>query len=267
VTLSFSLGNYDSSRDSTRTIDAAYTQHFTQGTDNRHTTVHYRCNSDPKPEQANLLTSIQEPSPFSYIAEIRTPHACQTHKKDKTGEHGVVDLLEPLSTNCIYLNAGWWLYKYCHLRGLHQLHREQRPVKSASGQPQTQADGTVPSELVTLIEYDLGHFSADISLDQVEKLTRIVEAENVEETYVSLMYMDGTPCEIGGKEKRKTEVRFFCDPNEPHAIENIIESSTCQYVLKVKTKFLCNHEKFLRRQPPIVEISCRPVKKPTSSKQ
>jgi len=117
---------------------------------------------------------------------------------------------------------------------------------------------------VTVIEYDLGHYPKDITVQEVERMTKTVQAETVEETYVSQTYSDGTSCDIGNKEKRKTEVRFFCDPNEPHAVESIVETSTCNYLLKVKTRLLCNHQYFVRNQPPIIEISCRPVKTPNS---
>lgn len=36
-----------------------------------------------------------------------------------------MDLLEPLGSECLYLNTGWWTYKFCYLKEITQFHREQ----------------------------------------------------------------------------------------------------------------------------------------------
>jgi len=62
-------------------------------------------------------------------------------------------------------------------------------------------------------------------------------------------------------------VRFYCDPNEPVAIQTITETSTCEYVLRVRTRQLCTHPQFAVPQPTIAEIACTPVQHsvPTST--
>jgi len=279
--------------DATRTLDSPYSQRFVGGTDNRQLVVHFRCNAEIKPtspraaaagtaigvatEQVakdvpqHLLTLIEEPTPFHYVAEIKTSLVCQS--STESGGGGILGLLNALSRNCIYLNTGWWLYKFCYLKSIQQLHREHRPIAptGSTGGATTGAPGQAPSapavELVTVAEFDLGHMPKDLSLGGVEKMTKVVEGETMEETYVSQMYENGSRCDVGDRQDRKTEVRFYCDPNEPHALESIVETSSCVYLLKVRTSLLCSDALFAVAEPDIVQITCQPVPKPNSLKR
>ena len=67
----------------------------------------------------------------------------------------VMDLLEPLGSECLYLNTGWWTYKFCYLKEITQFHREQvqipiqgSSVKAGSGTAGT--SGATPQQPETV---------------------------------------------------------------------------------------------------------------------
>ncbi len=96
----------------------------------------------------------------------------------------------------------------------------------------------------------------------VAELTTVVPGARVEDTYVRFLYSGGTPCDLGDKVPRSTEVRFHCAPSDTSiaALDGITETTSCQYILKVKTRLLCTHPAFAPQAPAVHEISCRPGK-------
>jgi protein OS-9 len=60
-----------------------------------------------------------------------------------------MDLLEPLGSECLYLNTGWWTYKFCYLKEISQFHREAvavpaSPAAAAQAQARAAATAKVP---------------------------------------------------------------------------------------------------------------------------
>ena len=59
----------------------------------------------------------------------------------------------------------------------------------------------------------------------------------------------GTPCDVADQRSRRTEVRFYCNRNELQVFTSVKEIATCQYVVRVSTKLLCEHEAFTPKMP------------------
>lgn len=128
------------------------------------------------------------------------------------------DLLEPFNSTCLYLFNGWWTYKVCFGKSVYQYHEEGNEVKD---------------------NISLGHYSGDTDWSQVT----IEEKSRSNGRYHSQFYSNGTICDLTG-DLRKTEVRFFCEPEGADYIARIDESSACVYIITVKTNKLCNHSAF-----------------------
>lgn len=224
----FSLGKYVS--DGLDSEDN-YFQTFQGGTEGRKTTVRFLCQTGA--EGPHAFESVTEPTLLAYDIVIRTSLACSAHKK---GKETLDTLLSPMTKNCIFLNTGWWTYKYCHLEGVTQFHREQ--TKDGQGNPVVQDTST----------YDLGRKSNRV----------LALVEDALKPYASVRYTDGTVCDLTGQ-PRKSEVRFVCDVGIQGAIiDQIAEPASCEYILTVSTNHLCTHEKFTPNLPAVHEITCFP---------
>lgn len=306
VTLEFSLGSYQPAGDIFHSAAAPYTQVYGGGTDNRQAVVRFVCNHDPKPSQhtRHLLHAVSEPKPNAYEFTIKTTTACQLQPVSTSPSHRqqfaqhnaassaatplsslsqqqqlqqpraspkskvaiALNMMSPLSTDCIYHNAGWWTYKFCYLSSIHQFHRETVPINTATPsssaanpdptQPPTQPP--IQTKVVTTAEYELGHLSKDVPFELLERDTTIVKGASWELSYVSQNYTHGSQCEVANV-RRSTEVRVFCSPHDvTPVIRAIDESSTCQYVLQIATHLICTHSDFAPTFNEIHEIVCAP---------
>jgi len=241
VTMEFNLGSYDPALDSP-VSEPVYAQRYTGGSGKRQSTVRFLCNDD-SPDPKPLLTGIAEPEPLRYEFEIKTALACDASRQ-RTGQARVESYLQPLAGQCVYLNTGWWTYKFCYGKSVSQFHRESRAVQTEPGKPPQQ-------EVITTQEYDLGTVS--------DEPIAVVAGSSPKDSYASQWYAGGTPCDVGSKEPRKTEVRYVCDPNESLAIKAVKETATCEYQLIAATRLLCQHKQFAAEEPRVHEIACSPL--------
>jgi len=255
ATMEFDLGRYNAGADDFRK-DGSLVQSYTGGAGGRQSRVRFVCptGSASSGDDKALLTSIQEPQPHVYEFEIRTDIVCHLlnrplHLDDSADTF--TELLAPLNNQCVRMNTGWWTYEYCYNNMAKQFHVEARS--------RAKVDDPTPNDAqhVVTAEYMLGVYRP-----QGKPLSsfRLVESDMPAQTYIAQWYLHGTPCDIGSRQDRKTEVRFYCDQNaDMMTINNIVESATCEYQLHVGTQLLCRHPKFVDIQPAVREIECSPV--------
>jgi len=256
---SLSLGTHDSKLDEFDRPGVPYLQHYIGGTDNRKAVVSYVCNKagDNVPATtatpSNSISLVLEPVVHLYELTFSTPDACSA---GAPAEQTPLDLLLTQKSQCIFLNTGWWTYKFCFFVDVEQLHRENVPDTHSpvvAGQQQK-------TKLATTQSYDLGSLSKDMSMVRLRELTKVHVGETAQETYVSQEYVGGTPCDLTNQ-SRKTEVRFFCDTSETqhNTFKQIKESATCEYVALIGTRSLCSHKLFKPAQAKVHKIVCSPT--------
>jgi hypothetical protein len=69
-------------------------------------------------------------------------------------------------------------------------------------------------------------------------------------------FTDGTECDIGSLETRKTEVHFVCAEDGQNTVLSVKEPTTCSYNLQFATPLLCSHEAFVTKEKNIEPIRC-----------
>ncbi|VDD91601.1 unnamed protein product [Enterobius vermicularis] len=188
----------------------------------------------------NLVMTSQYGQKF-----ICTLPAPPKKKEEKEGSHEQENL--PPNTIAKIVSAGfytkkctnreflWWTYEVCYGSEIKQYHVE--------------AAGTVTSTV------SLGFFSKNMEIPTFKP--------NYDRPlYFEQQYSNGTLCDLTGK-PRRTVVRYFCEQllatNEVF-IDEVDESSTCEYVINVKTGSLCKLSSFLPvgRNQEIMDVKCRP---------
>jgi len=223
----------------------AYAQFYTKGTQKRKAKITFKCG------ETTELKSMTEAEELSYEFVITTPHVCT--KKVDPSKQTPYQLILPYQNQCIFLNAGWWTYKHCHLLNVTQFHRENRAAADADTMKQQAANW------VTVADFGLGEFPKSVKPAEISTYGNVHVATRPEETYISYTYIGGTPCDIGSLQKRETEVRWYCDMEEVNAISSIKEISSCKYVMKVVARSLCSHPAFTPVKAMVHEIDCRPL--------
>lgn len=251
IGLSFSLGKHDNTAD-TFNEEMQLTQTYTQGKDGRTARVTFTCNpSVSSPELDHLLTSVREPQERVYHFEILSTSACVDSEVERRRKRksSPLELMRPMENQCVSLNTGWWTYKFCFLRDVTQAHYEPAPVPAGSVPP-------VALEMVTTVEYSLGRLEKFVD---IEESGTLVKGATPEETYFKQTYKSGTNCDIGDKQARETEVRFYCSVHEPAVIKGVTETGACAYLLHLHTSLLCSHPAFEPKAKSTHEIVCLPV--------
>jgi len=150
---------------------------------------------------------------------------------EETGESAET-LLAPLfkettKKDCSLRIETYWSYELCHGQFIRQFHEEK--VK-----------GSVKST-----EYYLGRLEenplnpANAAKNRAEVSKK--KLDGLPTPYHSILMGDGTECDIHTGKKRKTDVRYICNPNaiKPE-IMSITETTTCEYEILVLTNLLCS---------------------------
>lgn len=200
--------------------------------------------------------------------------------------HPVIVLFNSIShiLNFLYMyvqNTGWWTYKFCYLKEITQFHREQQAANvndpavaaavaaaaQANANQANNAGGAGPNvqpaiqqtKMVVTAEFILGQIGGDTPYDVHLANTKIVPGENWESSYVSQVYTDGTVCDLNNK-PRQIESRIYCGiADKAHQIKNVVESSTCEYIITIQTPLLCSHPQFKPEVAKVHEIVCHPL--------
>ena len=153
----------------------------------------------------------------------------QLHEEAPDAEN----LLESLRNLCAYRIEGWWTYEVCYKKHIRQYHTERKKISQ---------------------EQYLGRFDAASS-----DVTAVLEDKTSllgNQKYVSHHFSSGDLCELT-EEERSAEVRYFCsDTAQDTVVSSIRESSTCNYMLTIKTPVLCKHPAFREPPPKVKSIMC-----------
>ncbi|GAM21812.1 hypothetical protein SAMD00019534_049870 [Acytostelium subglobosum LB1] len=151
---------------------------------------------------------------------------------------------------CLLKPGGWWQYEYCHNKHIRQFHMGKAEKVEA--------------------EFSLGVVSKVTRLGHVRGIDPafIESYNNKEETslpdntpppYYAKTYQHGTPCDLVPGQ-RQTEVRFYChdeQSKQPFSfIQEIIEPSSCHYIIRIQTSRMCIHPLFKPKKDLIYDIAC-----------
>ncbi|KAF2147784.1 hypothetical protein K461DRAFT_233718 [Myriangium duriaei CBS 260.36] len=173
------------------------------------------------------------------------------------------ELLTRMRGQCIYYYAGWWTYRYCFGQGVKQFHA-MHPQPGMALHP--------PVEDPNVEAFMLGNV-AEVKDTGLEKRTMFGDvaaiagpetgaAQRAGVKYLVQHLRGGTECDLTGRERR-IEVQFHCSQAQDDHVELIKETSTCVYLMIIKTPKLCDDVAFL---PPSRDdpnyISCAPVLAP-----
>ena len=172
------------------------------------------------------------------------------------------ELLRPLEGNCMFLNNGWWTYAFCHNRYIKQFHAllpgNQVPVYPPVEDPATESFilGQTPA--------NERHSDAELYGNvpsQIDEGLTSVDAIG-EQRYLVQKMEGGTWCELI-KRNRRIEIQFQCDPSGGDRIAWIKETTTCSYLMVIRTPKLCNDLAFLPVARPngegVNQIVCQKV--------
>ncbi|XP_050404069.1 endoplasmic reticulum lectin 1 isoform X3 [Patella vulgata] len=124
------------------------------------------------------------------------------------------------SDYCLQGGTGWWKHEFCYNKHARQYH-----------------DGPEGRQVIYL-----GHWNFQKHLEWLQKHPSKRPKEKDSRKHISLLYTDGDICDLTGN-KRITEVRLKCIPNEqhPHAVAlYLMEPSPCNYILGIESPLFCS---------------------------
>ncbi|CAG8804201.1 5077_t:CDS:2, partial [Racocetra persica] len=144
-------------------------------------------------------------------------------------------LLEPMKSNCLVFQHGWWTYEYCHLSHMSQYHIQPGFEEPRStyilGQYSFRFDSLPPSNKDS---NDKKHsFGTDLQVGSGKK-------------YLVQRWGGGSTCDLTGK-PRQVEIQFHCNPQSGDSIAVVKEMYTCNYLVIIHTPRLCNDSAFLSK--------------------
>jgi len=195
------------------------------------------------------------PPPLSKTSSTSTPQP--------TAEY-VTSVLSPLSEMCLYRLAGWWTYEVCHGKSVRQYHQQDTTlvVEHLLGLMNN------PKEIETTGVVHIPKKNAQDDPSHTKKVeekktgtgtnTNTKEQTGTGDTpYFSVMYKDGTVCDLTGL-PRTSEVRYFCGDTKGNSlIADHSEPSSCNYLFIVNTPLLCSIGAFKPQQEEVRNISCK----------
>ncbi|KAJ9504962.1 hypothetical protein QJQ45_021453 [Haematococcus lacustris] len=168
-------------------------------------------------------------------------------------------LLEALSSICLYRQEGLWTYEMCYKQQTRQFRQVGSPPPGGRASP---AD---PGVMVGLWQdgqgsrsedFSCGKFTGDEQQDPGIKYDG--STASVPLVYVSHNMTGGAQCLLTGA-GRTSEVRFTCllDAHD-NMIISVKEFPTCNYIYTVATPFLCKHPRFKPPAEVVRAINCVP---------
>eukprot|EP01132_Coremiostelium_polycephalum_P011105 gene11105-13588_t len=166
--------------------------------------------------------------------------------------------IQPLSELCLRKTIGWWTYEFCHKNHVKQIHFEKGVLKSEY------VLGKVP------LKNRVGEIRGiDEDFIKKYKSRQLLELPDGVTPYYSETFTDGTPCDLFNV-NRQTEIRYYCLEHPSFSgysdyIQEILEPSSCSYILKVHTQNMCKHPLFKPKKDTVMNIECFQQKSDTST--
>jgi protein OS-9 len=188
-------------------------------------------------EEKSLLSSSSAP-----IDLTREEEEKEEEEEEEPNAPSIASLLQPLTNACFYRFEGWWTYEFCFKKHVRQYHVESNAKVS--------------------VDYSLGKFNEALTnkTRDDENETEIKKREasvGIPATAFHVHHFtDGTECDIGSLETRKTEVHFVCAEDGQNTVLSVKEPTTCSYNLQFATPLLCSHEAFVTKEKNIEPIRC-----------
>ncbi|KAF2071660.1 hypothetical protein CYY_007014 [Polysphondylium violaceum] len=155
-----------------------------------------------------------------------------------------------LPNKCITKLIGWWTYEFCQHSYIKQMRIEKQQ---------------------NLNEYYLGYYFKDetqptikgIDEKQMKLYSEKGEFDLSTSPYYSETFIGGTPCDIIDA-NRQTEIRYYCSEDRVKGayIGELLEPTSCSYLLKIYTPDMCSHPIFRPKQDKVLDIKCTPLTKP-----
>ncbi|KAK9447153.1 glucosidase II beta subunit-like protein-domain-containing protein [Limtongia smithiae] len=177
------------------------------------------------------------------------------------------DLLEPLSGTCLYYDAGWWTYSFCHKVEVKQFH-QLIPRKGSRPYPPKEDPNNKSYILGRVAERHAvvtapGDEGAATHQHQPLATASLVVDATVQAAgeirYLVQKLGGGTVCDLTGRE-RKIEIQFHCNKNPRDKIAWIKEVTTCRYLMVIHTRRLCQDAAFLPpKENSANEIRCQHI--------
>lgn len=168
------------------------------------------------------LCTFPSPNAQTKIIENTFPQIAEPFSTAK-----IATLLNPLAESCLYINKGWWSYEFCYLRQIRQYHKAQKEDEK--------------NEDFLIGIYD--PIESD-SLNQMDT-----------SKFYFQKYTDGDTCDLNSFPREST-VQFYCSPNSVDEIIDVVEVSTCKYLISIATARICADPKFVRSSQPVSIIQC-----------
>ncbi|KAL6765469.1 hypothetical protein V8C86DRAFT_2459875 [Haematococcus lacustris] len=179
----------------------------------------YQCYAPPRPAAAGPLSLPPEES-------------AQPQDSSKTP----FQLLEALSSICLYRQEGLWTYEMCYKQQTRQFRQDGQGSRSE--------------------DFSCGKFTGDEQQDPGIKYDG--STASVPLVYVSHNMTGGAQCLLTGA-GRTSEVRFTClQDAHDNMIISVKEFPTCNYIYTVATPFLCKHPRFKPPAEVVRAINCVP---------
>ncbi|KAG0322698.1 Protein OS-9 [Podila horticola] len=187
----------------------------------------------------------------------KTPQEIAEEER-KNIERGL-ELLQPLTKDCLKKEINYWTYEYCHEKHVRQYHA----VKGADGR--SQEDQNEQLNVLGTFEAPPGvqgstrnEASTLKSLSrQSGTITDLVASQD--KKYLVQRWENGNHCKLIGK-PRKVEIQYQCAPVLMDQIHSVSEPSTCSYVIVIDSPRLCKDAAFQRAEAPEAnKIDCRPL--------
>ena len=234
-----------------------------------------------------VISDIYEPNTCSYQINVCSELLCHELVSPAKGssKDSLSSVLDNLHGKCVTRQEDWWTYELCFGKGVRQYHAQAVPIptdeKSAPG-----IDGTVvdesPRQAVTnapkkavklamkvVSEYSLGNASTS-ELNSKNANPRIVRKQegisigldgtkkNNTMATVQFELTDGTSCDLKNLSRAST-VELLCGKQLGYkAVEiiDIMEDSTCHYLIKVNVPDLCLIELFAPKTQKMQRMEC-----------
>ncbi|KAL9641442.1 hypothetical protein ABK040_013368 [Willaertia magna] len=204
------------------------------------------------------------PKPKPMTKENETIKKTQEDELNKIIQH---ELFQKYQNSCYFRITGWWIFEFCFNKFVRQFHQEQQKVTMEyflghTLEPTLNAAG--PSTTTTP-----GGQQQSKVFKPLTNYKVVLNDKNPEDSYISIPFDKGTSCDLT-KQPRTVEIRMYCatdlkrrqlttpgatSETHAHFIGDIEEPSTCNYLLKFYSNYVCNLEGFSPKKEDLNENS------------